>query len=149
MSGLQAAHATVVGDALKAGFQNFVDQSAVLTAVNGTPGAGQFRSSITGRAPIPDITNDLRPSLGVERVMTQQIVELQNEFGPSGEPVFAALNDERGLIRLIGSWVYSVSANGETLSSGTLADFIEVTFYGTGLNMLIRAHGGIPITSMG
>jgi hypothetical protein len=46
MSGLQQIHQSVVGDALKAGFQNFVDQSAtrIATAVAGTPAAGYFYS---------------------------------------------------------------------------------------------------------
>lgn len=144
MSGLSSAHSAVVGDAFKAGFQNFVDQSATLTAVNGTPGAGQFRSSITGRAPIPDISNDLRASLGVERIPVQNAVQLQNEFGPSGEPVYAAVNDDRGLIRFVGKWTSGNSSEGTYVydNSGLTTDYTEVVFYGTGLNVLFGYQDG-------
>jgi hypothetical protein len=67
--------------------QAYVDQSAMLTATTGTPSVGQFRSTILGRASIPNITADVRASFGVERIMIQQGYLIQNEFGPSGEPV--------------------------------------------------------------
>jgi hypothetical protein len=82
--------------------QAFIDESARLTAVTSSPGVGQFLSSIIGRASIPDIANDFRASLGIERIPVQQIMLLQNEFGPNGEPVYGALNDTRGLIRFVG-----------------------------------------------
>ena len=136
MSGLQTAHSKILGDAFTAGFQPFVDQSAMLTAINGTPGTGQFRSSITGRATIPDIANDLRVSLGVERVMTQAVVLVPNEFGSNGETVYSALNDDRGLIRFVGSFYSYIGTNGLAARTDTAADYVEIVFYGTGLNLL-------------
>jgi hypothetical protein len=149
MSGLQQIHQSVVGDALKAGFQNFVDQSAtrIATAVAGTPAAGYFYSSIVGRAPIPDISADLRASLGVERIAVQSIMQLQNEFGSSGEPVFAAVNDDRGLIRFVGSWGIYNDSYGQRFYAGS-ASYIEVVFYGTGLNILSAANTGLDAVSV-
>ena len=112
---------------MTAGTQGFVDQSALISVPN---------TAIVGRAKIPDIANDLRASLGIERIMTQSIVQLQNEFGLNGEPVFAAVNDDRGLIRFVGSWVNIQDAYGQRAGSGALGDYVEITFYGTGLNII-------------
>jgi len=140
MSGLQTAHQDVIGNALKAGFQNFVDQSATITATatTGTPATGYFHSTVVGRATIPDIKNDLRASLGIERITVQQIMQLQNEFGSNGEPVCSVVNDDRGLIRFIGNWTNSIANSGTAPVGGVNgADYVEVTFYGTDLNVLI------------
>ncbi len=124
----------------KSGFQAFVDESAILspTTNTGTPGAGVFHSTIIGRAPIVDISNNLKVSMGIERIPAQQVVELQNEFGPSGERVFGILNDDRGIIRFVGSWVSLVDTNGQRIENSPSAQgYAEVTFYGTGLNVLL------------
>jgi len=119
------------------GFQGFVDESSRLVAVNGTPAAGQFRSDITNRASIPDLANDLRVRMGIDRIPVQQIVQLQNEFGPSGQPVFSALNDDRGLIRFVGNWTVAIDSSGQTPRANTVGDYLEITFFGTGLNLLV------------
>ena len=110
-----------------AGTQGFVDQSALISVPN---------TAIVGRAKIPDLANDLRASLGVERIMTQSIVQLQNEFGASGEPVYAAVNDDRGLIRFVGGYNPIKDAYGQYIQCTLATDYVEVVFYGTGLNVL-------------
>ena len=122
--------------------QAFVDQSSTLTPItSGTPGVGQFLSSVIGRAPIPDITNDFRASLGIERIQTQQIQLLQSEQGANGEPVYSVLNDDRGLIRFVGGgWSSANGANGPTNLSNIIGNYVEITFYGTGLNLLGLPH---------
>jgi hypothetical protein len=126
--------------ALAAVAQSYVNQSNTLTAVTSSPGAGQFLSSIIGRAPIPDIANDLRASLGIDRVQTQQIQLIQNEQGPNGEPVYGVVNDDRGLIRFVGSWTSTIGPTGAYIASG-VDPYIELVFYGTGINHLNRALG--------
>lgn len=128
------------------GLQSFIDESLVqLTATNGTPGATQFRSSVVNRAPITDISQNLKVSMGIERVMVQQLIQLQNEFGPNGEPVWSALNDDRGSIRFVGNWASGPGVSG---SDGPLAfgqsvgDYCEITFYGTALNVLTLFNSG-------
>jgi len=138
-SGLQTAHSSVIGDALTAGTQPFVDQSAKLTATltTGTPATGYFHSSIIGRAQIPNIAADLRASLGIERVIIPQITQLTTEFGANGEPVYSAANDDRGLVRFVGNWSVLLPSSAPYLFSGTNGtDYCEVTFYGTGLNIV-------------
>jgi hypothetical protein len=117
--------------------QAYVDQSAMLTATTGTPSVGQFRSTILGRASIPNITADVRASFGVERIMIQQGYLIQNEFGPSGEPVWGAVNDTNGLIRCVGGGFYNgLNAYGAGISTANVNEYIEIVFYGTGLNWI-------------
>lgn len=131
-----------------AGFQNFVDTSSfalTATVTTGTPAAGTFYSSITGRANIVDLTQDLRPRFGVERIMVNSIYPLQNEFGPNGESVWGALNDTFGKIRLVGNPSPNIGSYGTDalrLVTQPTDGYIEVTFYGTGLNVLTLADGG-------
>jgi hypothetical protein len=126
---------------LTSAFQGFIDQSKVRTAttVVGTPAAGTFYSSVTNRANIIDISQDLKPSFGIERFPVQALVQLQNEFGPNGEIVWAAANDDRGLIRCIGAgWTTVTNAFlGAFFGTNTVGDYLEFTFYGTGFNALM------------
>jgi hypothetical protein len=119
-------------DMSTAGFQGFVDESAKVAVPNTT---------IIGRAQIPDLANDLKARMGVERISVQQAIELQKEFGANGERVFGALNDDRNLIRFVGNWV---NANNDTgarpNSSANITDYLEIVFYGTGLNILSPAN---------
>jgi len=119
---------------ISAGTQAFVDQSTDMIAVPNT--------TIVGRARIPNLANDLRASLGIERIMTQSITLLQNEFGSGGEPVYAAVNDDRGLIRFVGSWASATDTYGTSIKDGSATDYVEIVFYGTGLNILLASVGG-------
>jgi hypothetical protein len=124
-------------------FQGFVDESARLTAISGAPSSSQFRTfGIVNRASIPDIANDLRARMGIDRIPVQQIIQLQTEFGPNGEQVFGALNDDRNLIRFVGNFSSSVTGNGTFILGGAnTTDYVEVVFYGTGLNILQNLGG--------
>jgi hypothetical protein len=123
---------------LSVGAQSFVDQSTDMIAVPNT--------TIVGRAKIPNLANDLRVSGGNERIMTQAIVQLQNEFGPNGEPVWAAVNDDRGLIRFVGSWTEAITANGPVHYTQVVGAYVEITFYGTGINLLGVPHVTTHVT---
>lgn len=136
-----------------AGFQGFVSQTNtvnVATTATGSPVAGTFYSSITNRAPMIDLSQDMKARMGVERIITQSVYQLQNEFGPNGEPVFANANDVFGQIRFVGpGWVNQTDLSGVRPISGSTAslDYIEVTFYGTGLNLLTNAFTGNSATA--
>ena len=86
---------------------------------------------------IPNLSNNLKASMGVERVVFNSIKKLDKEFGTGGESVFE-LSKKDARIRFVGEWITSVasshSAHIQASDSGT--DYIEVTFYGTGLNLL-------------
>jgi hypothetical protein len=130
--------------AQNAGFQPFVDTTLVrtATATTGSPAAGTFQSSITNRASIVDISQDLKGSFGDDRVLVQQLVALQNEFGPNGEKVFAVANDDRGLMRFVGnSWVATPDAQGTRATTTVSGAYAEITFYGTGITLLGLLYG--------
>ena len=112
-----------------------------LTAVNGAPTSSQFRSDITGRANIPNLGSMLSVQMGPQRMMTQEIYQLQSEFGPTGQIVWGAANDKFNQIRFVGSWGTTNGASGQLIGSTVTNDYMEIAFYGTGLNILTR--GGI------
>jgi hypothetical protein len=117
-----------LSDSTSVGFQSFVDTSSTISVPYTT---------IVNRAPIQDLSNDLGVRFGVTRIMTQQIYQLQNEFGPNGEPVWAALNDDLGRVRFVGSgWAQGPMSSGQFYYTQNIGDYCEITFYGTGLNIL-------------
>ena len=112
------------------GFANYISTANAQAVPN---------TEIENRA---QVNYDLRPGFGAERIMFNSISLKEDEFGPNGEPVYEIANgDER--IRAVGGSVSGyngTSGNGIVLSANS--DFIEITFYGTGLNILQRIHGG-------
>lgn len=124
------------------GFQNFIDVGS-LSAVNSTPGAGQFRSSVVGRTPMMDITNDLSVNIGPNRIMTQQIYELDNEQGPTGQTAWGVVNDVANQIRFVGDWRNDNTSHGPCALFGlNSTDYVEITFWGTGLKILFGNYNG-------
>lgn len=99
-------------------------------------------TTILNRAKIPDLANDLKLNFGIERIPVQQIFQLQDEFGANGEPVFGAVNDYQGLIRLVGSWSTFWGLPGQGITTSTVNDYLEITFYGTGLSINVGAITG-------
>jgi hypothetical protein len=92
-----------------------------------------------------DLSQDLNARMGINRIMTQQIARIQNEFGPNGEPVFRSINDRFDQIRCVGQVDTQAITSGSLIrvgaSSGDTAAYIEVSFYGTGLNLLATPVG--------
>jgi len=96
-----------------------------------------FTSSITNKEKI-NLDRNLKVSFGIERIMTQGVFEIQNEFGPNGQPVFGAINDDQQLARFVGAgWQTAVGTSGPAVSTKNRDDYIEIAFFGTGLNLLI------------
>jgi hypothetical protein len=106
-----------------------------ITPVNGAPSAGEFRSDIIGRAPIIDLENDCKVSLGAERIMIHQIHSISSETDSSNRSVFGA-NDKFDQIRFAGGWVAINGPSGTYMNTSTINDYVEITFYGTGLNLV-------------
>lgn len=113
------------------------------TSSAGTPPAGQFYSSINNRASLIDLSQDLKPRFGIERIEVQQLQPVQNESGPNGEVVWSASNDLFGQIRFVGNWTQGVGTSGTQIISNSTNDFVEVTFYGTGLNALFNPGASV------
>lgn len=129
---------------MQGGFQNFVDTQNVLVATTntGSPATGFFHSTVVNRKSIVDLTQDLKVRMGIERIPTQIISQLQDEFGPAGQPVYSPVNDINNLIRFVGTWANDNSVQGLSANAAGNSDYVEVTFYGTGLNMLMFRDTG-------
>ena len=105
------------------GFKNFVVQEYI---------SAPF-TTIQNRA---QVSNSLKSAMGIERVSITGINLLPKEFGPNGEPVYEASNKDPRF-RFVGTWVANFNNSaGNPAHTSALNDFVEVTFYGTGLNFL-------------
>jgi len=83
---------------------------------------------------IPDLANNLKASVGVERVPITSIRANQKEFGPSGQEAFEIQNKD-SRIRFVGDCFNAGVGEGSFVQFEP-ESFVEVTFYGTGLNIL-------------
>jgi hypothetical protein len=124
----------IIGKQISLANQTYVDNSSLISlpTVAGTPGY----TSIQNRAQILDPSKDLSVNFGVSRIPVQQIYEIPTEYGPNNERVFGVLNDDKGLIRFCGSWVQLTDAAGSRPYATVSGDFVEITFFGTGLNLV-------------
>jgi hypothetical protein len=113
------------------------------TTTTGAPTAGVFYSSITGRAKMVDLSADLCPRMGIERIPVQQIMRVDGETGLAGEAVWKPVNDKFDQIRFVGNFSSVNSTGGQFIlrSSGSSTDYVEITFYGTGLNIAALLGG--------
>lgn len=119
----------------QAGFKDFVSETlASPYALQPAYAAG---NQIANRA---SIANDLKATLGVERLPVVGIKILPNEFGPNGEQVFEPLSKD-ARVRAVGTWLNFSNSNGTFFASSVLNDWVEVAFYGTGLNALVHSEG--------
>lgn len=124
-------------------FQSFVNSQNMMSASSavGSPAAGLFYSAIQNRAQMIDLTNDLRPRMGIIRTPISQIFRVPTEFGVNGESVFGLSGDVFGGVRFVGVWGYQATAAGPIVgSSSALTDYVEVTFFGTGLSLLTNVN---------
>jgi len=98
-------------------------------------------TTIVNRAMVTDFSKDLSAQIGVDIVSLQVIEEVMNETGPLGERVYKLTGDIHDRVRFVGNWSSGQTEDGHQVGQGAgSTDFMEVTFYGTGLN--IRATRG-------
>jgi hypothetical protein len=86
------------------------------------------------------VTRSLKAIAGVERIHTKSILLLSNEFGSTNEQVHE-IDTKDSRIRFVGDWVNTSSTTGSGITTTTIGHYIEVTFYGTGFNLLTRTSG--------
>lgn len=91
-----------------------------------------------------DLANNMKTSMGVERIMFNALSLLDKEFGPNGETVYEVVSKD-SRVRFIGGLWGSISNTSGTKvvknpGAGTTTTF-EITYYGTGLNILIPLGG--------
>ena len=123
------------------GLRDFILEGE-LTPINGAPGAGQFRSEITNRAPIPNITADLKPRMGTERIVTKNVQVATDEVGPNGEEVLFPVGEGANLIRFVKQGRENQDSNGHYINYGVTNAFVEIVFYGTGLAIGVAFSDG-------
>ncbi|MCK4500424.1 hypothetical protein KAU11_07995 [Candidatus Babeliales bacterium] len=117
------------------GFQSFISTKDEMIDVPNT--------EIANRAKIVDPSRGVMASMGVDRVPTHQIKKIKDESGPNGESVFGVVGDRLNQIRFSGnvSPILGAGGDGQGVRMDSTNDFAEVTFYGTGLNILTRLSG--------
>jgi hypothetical protein len=94
-------------------------------------------TAIVNRAQVLDGSNILSALMGVVRVPFKGIKLLNKEFGASGEQVYE-LESKDSRVRFVGTGWAQLSdiTYGNRVRSLLTNDYIEMTFYGTGLNIL-------------
>lgn len=89
---------------------------------------------------IPDPSKTLRPAMGPERILIKSLSLKKDEKGPNGELVWEPQNKD-SRVRFVGTWVSDNSNLGQHLLSTVANDFVEISFYGTGLNLALFIDG--------
>ena len=92
------------------------------------------------------IENSLKCSFGSERIVTNSLNKVISESGPNGETVYESDNGDSRL-RFVGEW-NSIFANVGMYLQGSDTSYCEVTFYGTGLNMLMWGNTSFGTTDI-
>ena len=89
-----------------------------------------------------DPSKTLRPAMGIERLHTKSIKLAVDEKGSAGEQVWK-LDSGDNRIRFVGKgWSILNGVNGPFAQTLNSTDYAEITFYGTGLNLLAIMAGG-------
>ena len=92
-----------------------------------------------------NLTNNLKSNSGIERIPFNGINELDTEQGPNGETVHA-LNTGDSRIRFVGDgWTTEVSSSGTAIRGSLQNDFVEITFFGTNINLLSTLDGSANV----
>lgn len=92
-----------------------------------------------GARKLPDPSKILRPVFGVEPIMFKSLRYIKTEKSNSSGYVYGVNGEQR--VRLVGSWSMDNSNLGPHALSSVIGDYVEVTFYGTGLNLLLFQDG--------
>jgi len=94
---------------------------------------------------LADPSKTLRPAMGIERIHTKAKVLVANEKGANGEQVWK-IQDGDDRVRFVGEWGGSSNTHGQAITnpaSSSGDNYIEITFYGTGLNLLRLSTGNL------
>ena len=101
-------------------------------------------TEIVNRKQIIDPTASLQVSYATNRVIFNTIEKVEDETGPNNQQVWRAAEDNLDMIRFVGVWRAAGGFNGVLVSCNNLSDqFVEISFYGTGLNLLVHESGTV------
>ena len=109
------------------GFNSFVKEEFVAAP----------HTEIQNRA---QVSNTLKASMGIERIIFNNLDQLKNEVGPQNQIVYEVSNKD-SRIRFAGGWQSLATSSGNLIANNNgdflnPEQFIEVTFYGTALNLM-------------
>lgn len=95
-------------------------------------------TEVTGRALIKDLSKLPAPLLGVERVDLRwsDISVVEDEIDAVDGRFIYKSNDYLDRVRLVGNWRFTGGSLDESIVTTDEDDFLEITFYGTGLNYM-------------
>lgn len=132
----QRANLSAIGQQLGETTQSYI-VAPLISAPN-----SNIRTLSGATRQIPDPSKTLKPAMGIERVTINTIIQKQDEVGSNGERVYE-IESKDSRIRLVGlRWAVDSAAdnNGTKAQSNNVGDYVEVTFYGTGLNILTHVN---------
>ena len=96
-------------------------------------------TTIQNRSQVLDSSNMIQAVMGVERIPVRGINLLPKEFGANGEQVWE-IESKDSRIRLVGSGWTSGGFGAGIFYTATVNDYIEISFYGTGLNLMAHIN---------
>lgn len=105
-------------------------------------------TGIINRAQMVDPVNDLGVRAGVERYSISYITPVPGELGANSEVVYKLANDPYDMFRFVGLWTAGqIDNNGARPYGHSSTSYMEVTFVGTGLNILcLMADSALAIS---
>lgn len=89
---------------------------------------------------LPDPSKNLSGVMGIERIQFSRLVEDTSRKGTNGEACFTVNSDER--VKVVGAAQNAQGAFGVAIGADNQDDYFELTFYGTGLNILLFHDAG-------
>lgn len=97
-------------------------------------------TTIQNRNQLLDSSNMLQAVMGVERIPFISSNILSNEFGANGE-IVRELDGKDARVRFVGAgWANLSTANGTRVETAVIGDYLEVSYYGTGINLLVTLY---------
>jgi len=88
------------------------------------------------------VSNSLQALMGNERIHVNSVNKLISELGPNGEFVYEPDNGD-SRVRFIGNWITRFDTKGQYVENTLQNNTVEVTFYGTGLNLLFELNANL------
>ena len=96
---------------------------------------------------LPDPSQTLKPALGIERVVFRSIVQRQDETTSTGQQVWEPDNKDPRF-RFVGFWRTDSDTSGARITPTADPSFVEITFYGTGLNIIYLNFNSVRTVSV-
>jgi len=87
------------------------------------------------------VSHSLQALMGNARIHVNSVNKLISELGPNGEFVYEPDNGD-ARVRFVGDWNNTSTNHGTHIATIEDGAYLEVTFYGTGLNLVMQIDNG-------